>query len=78
MADSIISEPYYYFSAYGLNGAKPNYSKTPKLSTGEWITGEHWNGAVLKLSKAKIPQFIVFLKDTTAWAVAIYKKDLLN
>jgi len=71
MADNMISEPYYYFSAYGLNGAKPNYSKTPKLSAGEWITGEHWNGAVLKLSEAKTTLLNEFLMDTTAWAVAI-------
>lgn len=71
MADSMINKPYYYFSAYGLNGAKLNYSKMPKLSSGEWITGEHFNGAVLKLSKAKTPQVILFLKETTAGAVAM-------
>ena len=71
MADSMINEPYYYFSAYGLNGNTVNYSKTPMLSVGEWITGEHWNGAVLKLSNAKTTLLNEFLKDTTDWAVAI-------
>lgn len=69
MADNMLSEPYYYFSAYGLNGAKPNYSKTPKLSAGEWITGEHWNGAVLPLNNARIPQLKSFLIETAQWAL---------
>lgn len=48
MADSLISEPYFYIYGWTKEG-KINYDKAPNLDRGEWLT-EGWQGAVLKAS----------------------------
>lgn len=70
MADSMIDDAYFYYSVYGLNGHTIDYASVKPLSTGQWITGEHWNGAVLSLKEAKEPNIHRFLKETTEWALS--------
>lgn len=67
MADSMVEEAYYYLSAYGLNGNRIEYEKVEKLAIGEWITGENWNGAVLKLSDATDKNITTYLNQSINW-----------
>lgn len=69
MADSMIDEAYFYFSVYGLNGHSIDYSTVNELSAGKWITGEHWNGAVLPLIEVTTEKIQTYLKETTEWAI---------
>lgn len=73
MSDSMMDEAYFYFSVYGLNGHNIDYSTVKSLSSGKWITGENWNGAVLPLSEVKIDTIQTFLNETTAWVLYIGK-----
>ncbi len=50
MEDSLLGEPYFYYSAYGLKGRTVNYSAQSSLQTGQWLISESWCGAVLPLS----------------------------
>ncbi|MEA1787116.1 hypothetical protein U1E44_13530 [Arenibacter sp. GZD96] len=68
MADSMIDEAYFYFSVYSLNEHNVDYATTKPLSVGKWITGEHWNGAVLPLSDTKLATIQPFLKEATQWS----------
>ena len=48
MEDAMTGSPYFYLSGY--NQRKPvSYENPSRLTKGSWITGEHWNGAVLAL-----------------------------
>ncbi|MDF1570609.1 MAG: hypothetical protein P1P82_03220 [Bacteroidales bacterium] len=48
MEDAMVGSPYFYLSGY--NQRKPvSYENPSRLTKGSWITGEHWNGAVLTL-----------------------------
>jgi len=67
MADTMIDEAYYYYSVYGLNGHKIDYSSVEPLSVGRWITNENWNGAVLPLSEIDSTNINLFLQETTQW-----------
>jgi hypothetical protein len=71
MADSMIDEPYYYFSAYGLKENVIDYNSAPGLRAGNWLINEHWKGAVLRINDATPPQLSAFLQDTTAWSMNI-------
>jgi len=68
MADSMINEAYFYYSVYGLNGHTIDYSTVKELSAGKWITGEHWNGAVLPLSEVNTENIQTYLQEATKWA----------
>ena len=50
MEDSMLGEPYFYLAGYRSN-PPILYTGLPTLGSGKWITGEHWNGAVLPLSE---------------------------
>ena len=73
MEDSMVGEPYFYLSGY----KKPppiKYENLSKLSVGGWVTGEHWNGAVLPLhilvdySPAKASENInTYIKESIDW-----------
>lgn len=67
MADTMMVEPYYYYSVYGLNGKTIDYSSVKPLSVGHWITGANWNGAVLALRDAEIANIHSFLDEITRW-----------
>lgn len=48
MEDAMVGSPYFYLSGY--NQRRPfSYENLSRLTKGRWITGEHWNGAVLAL-----------------------------
>jgi len=70
MEDSMVGEPYFYFSGDGLNDNRMDYSNVPDLTFGRWVIEEKWKGAVLPLSvlksdvTGKIQQF---LKQTSTW-----------
>ncbi len=49
MEDSLVGEPYFYFSGYGLNGYTIDYANFQVLEIGKWIVEENWKGAVLPL-----------------------------
>ena len=53
MEDSMVGMPYFYLSAYGLEGTTIDYKALPKLDTGKWIIGEHWKGGVLSMDALK-------------------------
>jgi len=70
MEDTMLNEPYFYFSGYGLNDSEIDYSSVNRLTNGKWITGENWNGAVLPLSElGNEPSQVIntFLKEAVAW-----------
>jgi len=69
MADSMMSEAYFYYSVYGVNGFKVNYDNPIKLSVGKWIINENWKGAVLSLSQATESNAATFLRESTSWAL---------
>jgi hypothetical protein len=50
MEDSLIGEPYFYLAGY-YSGSPIKYENLPRLDSGKWVTGEHWNGAVLTFSE---------------------------
>jgi hypothetical protein len=48
--DSMVGKPYFYLS--GSSSGNPiQYKGLPNLDSGKWVTGEHWNGAVLPLNE---------------------------
>lgn len=64
MADSLVDQPYFYFSAYE-KGELGIYSESlPKLTYGEWHISSSWKGGVLSmdfielLSKNKVKTFV--------------------
>ncbi len=70
MEDSMVGEPYFYFSGYGLNNHKMDYSTIPDLTFGRWEIEENWKGAVLPLSVLKSDatgKIKEFLKQTSTW-----------
>ena len=69
MKDTLMDEPYFYYSPYGLNNRNINYEQKPSLRLGDWILGDHWKGAVLPLSKATLPQIQFFTKEVSSWVL---------
>ena len=69
MADSMVPDPYFYFSAYGLNGHQVDYKTTTPLTVGKWMITEHWKGGVLPMQEASFENCQTFIKETAAWAV---------
>ncbi len=70
MSDSLLNEPYFYLSGYGLNGTEIDYSSTNTLAHGKWIVTKNWKGAVLPLSELNNePNQLInlFLKDAVKW-----------
>ncbi len=70
MEDSMVGNPYFYFSGYGLNGQVINYRDVSKLSTGQWFVDGDWKGAVLPLPDIHKDGFdiiSVYLKEVTQW-----------
>jgi hypothetical protein len=49
MEDSMAGAPYFYMSGYREHGPL-EYNNLPKLSSGRWEIGEHWQGAILPLT----------------------------
>jgi len=66
MQDDMVGEPYFYYSAYGLNGHTIDYSSTPPLTEGKWFD-ENWKGAVLPLHRVNQQSIRLFLHGTMAW-----------
>jgi hypothetical protein len=69
MQDDMVGEPYFYFSAYGLDGNAVDYKKAKPLSQGKWIV-DNWKGGVLQLSETNEETILSFLKETTHWAIS--------
>lgn len=70
MEDSMVENPYFYFSGNGLNGHVIDYNSVSDLSFGQWIINEHWKGAVLPLPELKnddSKEIPVFLKEISQW-----------
>ena len=70
MSDSLLNEPYFYLSGYGLNGTEIDYSSMNTLEYGNWIVTENWKGAVLPLSDFNNePNELInlFLNDAVKW-----------
>lgn len=63
MEDGMAGEPYFYASAYGLNGHKVDYEELMPLCVGNWIREENWKGAVLKLSEASQATTTGFIRE---------------
>ena len=51
MSDSLLNEPYFYLTGYGLNGSRINYYSVNNLTNGKWIITDNFKGAVLPLSE---------------------------
>ncbi len=53
MADSMNPSPYFYLTGYPLSKKLLKYHELPALEAGQWIVGEHWNGAILPFDSLK-------------------------
>jgi len=53
MEDNMVGSPYFYYSAYALNGYNFEYPSNNILAVGKWIVNENWRGAVLSLVDLK-------------------------
>ena len=62
MEDGLLDMPYFYFSAYGLNGNDVDYSGFAPLQSGKWIN-ENWKGAVLGIHEVKSKQDLINFKQ---------------
>ncbi len=50
MEDAMVGQPYFYLSGY--NSKSPvSYERVSALTNGRWLTGSHWNGAILPLEE---------------------------
>jgi hypothetical protein len=70
MEDSMVGNPYFYFSGNSLNGHVIDYNSVSDLTFGQWIINEHWKGAVLPLIDLKNDDskaISVFLKEIAQW-----------
>lgn len=70
MKDSMVENPYFYYSGNSLDGHVIDYNNVSDLTFGQWVINEHWKGAVLPLpdlindaSKA----ISVFIKEIGRW-----------
>ena len=70
MQDNMIRNPYFYYSAYGLNDHEIDLTKTKALTQGKWIVEDHWKGAVLEMSMANRQNLFTFLKEVTTFYLA--------
>ncbi len=68
MLDEMVGEPYFYFSAHGLNGHTKDYSSTIPLTDGKWFT-ENWKGAALPLNKVNQQSIHLFIDETLNWGL---------
>lgn len=68
MQDDMVGAPYFYYTAYGLNGHTIDYSSPPPLTVGKWFT-ENWKGAVLPLPKVNQQSIRLFLLETMNWGL---------
>jgi hypothetical protein len=73
MEDAMIGEPYFYVAGYTTD-TPLSYEGVSELTHGEWVTGSHWNGAVLPLSDISEVSFFdsleeirTFIKGATDW-----------
>jgi hypothetical protein len=70
MKDSMVGNPYFYFSGYSLNGKEINYTNVPNLDLGKWIINDQWKGAVLSLNEIKssdITKINSFILNVCQW-----------
>ncbi|TFH26326.1 MAG: hypothetical protein E4H10_07280 [Bacteroidia bacterium] len=73
MEDTMVGQAYFYMSGY--HGESPiSYQNLKPLNAGKWVSGEHWNGAVLPLnevsgssSEEALKIIHIFIKETTSW-----------
>lgn len=54
MADAMIDSPYFYLAGYGLKDKSWDWEKVGTLEAGKWMISEHWKGAVLPITTAKM------------------------
>lgn len=68
MKDSMAGDAYFYISGYPLKG-EINYNDKPSLEKGKWEIGEHWKGAILRLSDLSDSDHDLakFLATTSNW-----------
>lgn len=73
MEDAMVGEPYFYLSGY-RSETPIQYKNLPNLGSGKWLTGEHWNGAVLPLgeiynlnSELALRKIKNYLKQSADW-----------
>lgn len=75
MEDKMVGQAYFYISGY--NDESPiSYLNLKPLKAGRWISGEHWNGAVLPLNELPdssgeeaLKMIHLFIKETTGWFI---------
>ncbi len=73
IADSMISEPYFYIYGWTKEGLI-DYTKAPKLTKGKWLT-KSWQGAILKVSDAASLESInTFFKTSYQFLIKDLKK----
>jgi hypothetical protein len=70
MADSLVADPYFYISAYGLNGNEINYNNLCNLTYGYWEVGEYYKGAVLPLTETvNLSKIQPFFLEFSSWMI---------
>jgi hypothetical protein len=70
MEDSMVGNPYFYFSGNGQNEHTINYSNTSHLTAGHWVINDHWKGATLplpELTNDDSKTINMFFKEVTKW-----------
>ncbi|NME68093.1 hypothetical protein [Flammeovirga aprica] len=63
MKDTVCNAPYFYFSAYGLNGYSINYDLLTPLQVGRWKNLPNWKGAVLEIETASENDIYRFINE---------------
>ncbi|MCF8238800.1 MAG: hypothetical protein K9I85_11630 [Saprospiraceae bacterium] len=70
MEDSMVGQPYFYYSGYGLNDHTIPYHQIKDLEVGKWIVEDHWKGAVLPLSDVAeegLRKMNAFIREVSHW-----------
>lgn len=69
MKDEMVNHPYYYLTGYKLNGVEIDYSKEPKLKSGEWKVDGNWKGVILSLENMQNDSAALklFLREGSEW-----------
>ena len=78
MEDSLVGQPYFYYSGNGLNEHVIHYKDVRDLEVGKWIVSEEWKGAVLPLSDVSegvLRKMNTFIRQVTSWFVRSHTAD---
>lgn len=73
MQDTMIGQAYFYISGYRAESPF-SYENLKQLNIGTWVSGEHWNGAVLPINalpnssrEEALKMIHTFIKETSTW-----------